>query len=651
MALRIIFLVLTGLLVPGTEPRDVKQIILEDLHIGNDYALDTAGGNKKLILKLDDNMDETAIVKKKKPLFNGNVQVEKCENGKCEENQLDKKLKKKVSECTFEGKLESDPDSQVAITNCKNSLNIGLISEKANLSSTTYKMEDGKVTKNEAKMVGESKVKTKDANIALVTDLYEKMQNGTAFIGKNNEVTSFEKLNDTKQQTGNDYNSSPWRVCCQLTKRVCKSLPSGEMNCVKTKAPKRCGSECYNMQKKVQQNSKINMNNLFKASETILPKIKKYTGTVTTNSFHQLADINLKEADSQLDENKEEDKDIDNKKDDDDDDDVEDVDLMDIFSDEDSEEYEDKDDDKGTGIDKKSALVRDVLIEELNKIYKETENYRKRKAPKTTISFKSKSVKYKCLGGGCTPKRDNPETPIYEDRTIEVGVCVDKDLWNTLKEQTGDSDKEAENSMIQMVHSLMVLTETHMSHKSISKEGGFKIAINGISIWKDDSNPFVRPIHEAKNTQDMLDGFSKYAKRVNEDFDGYVKSYDMMILLTGAHKRMNICFNCDTGLAYVDQVCKVQCALLLSVSLVDGMHLDNAGALLAHEMGHMLGSHHDGGKDDYGKLVDCPQDIYIMTPIHTQPVTEWSKCSREQIDTAYDKRQEKEPTKGNCFYT
>ena len=59
-------------------------------------------------------------------------------------------------------------------------------------------------------------------------------------------------------------------------------------------------------------------------------------------------------------------------------------------------------------------------------------------------------------------------------------ICMDIHI----KEQTGDSDKEAENSMIQMVHSLMVLTETHMSHKSISKEGGFKIAINGISIWK-----------------------------------------------------------------------------------------------------------------------------------------------------------------------
>ena len=59
-------------------------------------------------------------------------------------------------------------------------------------------------------------------------------------------------------------------------------------------------------------------------------------------------------------------------------------------------------------------------------------------------------------------------------------------------------------------------------------------------------------------------------------------------------------------------------------------------ALLAHEMGHIMGAVHDG--EEIGSLPDdtttynqpgsCPENMYIMTPSQSGTIVEWSECSR-----------------------
>ena len=75
---------------------------------------------------------------------------------------------------------------------------------------------------------------------------------------------------------------------------------------------------------------------------------------------------------------------------------------------------------------------------------------------------------------------------------------------------------------------------------------------------------------------------------------------------------------------------------LSTVTLREGKHLDNMPALIAHEMGHMLGAAHDGtGRGTYSADTTtynipgtCPENLYIMTPSQSGTIVEWSECSR-----------------------
>ena len=49
-----------------------------------------------------------------------------------------------------------------------------------------------------------------------------------------------------------------------------------------------------------------------------------------------------------------------------------------------------------------------------------------------------------------------------------------------------------------------------------------------------------------------------------------------------------------------------------------------------------------------GKHIPCPQRESLMSPTVSQSMTEWSDCTRKQIDAMYDRREEKGE---NCFFT
>lgn len=255
-------------------------------------------------------------------------------------------------------------------------------------------------------------------------------------------------------------------------------------------------------------------------------------------------------------------------------------------------------------------------------------------------------------------KKDNPTERLYNQRTIELGIVIDKYLWQEMQNQMPEADEGAvKKQMMQMVHSLMVSAETFMMHPSISRHGGYRLLIRGLRIWMGDIDKFAIKIHKEKNDETFLSHFREYAEETNEDYDGDAKSFDINMLLTHSKENLGIAPLTDKGMAYIAVACDVNAAMYSTVSLINATHQDNIGALIAHEMGHVLGAGHDGGREKNhnspkkGETNNCDREKFIMTPSQKGTITEWSPCSRESIDFEYERREKDMPTNGNCYYT
>jgi len=661
---------------------DVMEIVLED--IGTDYAgVEGETAEKQIILK-GVGKDTKALVNKKKPLFNKDFKVNDCKGGVCQEEDVDEQTLDEIGKCTYEGKLVDDPNSVVAITNCGGPMNLGLLSDKANLTSTSYRQSHGKVMKQEAHFLNDNILPKKDANELLAGSMEEKLKDGKVFVGKDNTYYEVEE----QGSEGSDYSAGPDTICCFVKKTSCKiDRETKKLRCSSMTSKRICGEKCAGLQKTVATNAKKNIANIMKKNKFLKavkkkmkaqPKKKKEETTKTPiklrpteNSGETYEETTEEEDDNDTTEEdddndtteEEDDNDTTEEEDDnetteeeDDDETTDEEDDLGLFedSDEDDDEYEDEEDEEDAGGETASNIrVKDVVLGELIKLQEETETY-KLKGAQAHTQFRSNSVKMQCSYGLCRIKEPNPKEEIYKTRTIELGIFTDKYLWNKMKEQVEGADEDEEKvkkAMLEMIHSLFVITETFFLHPSLSAEGEYHLVLNGITLFKDDENPLVAAIHASRNTNDMLDNFKKYARKKNDLYDGNPNSYDMMILLSGAHENLGMPENSDMGLAFVNSVCGGEPVLMSTLNLRDGMHLDNAGALVAHEMGHMLGAHHDGGEDENKVKLDCPLKKFIMTPVQTGTITEWSTCSRKQFDDTYVARQTKNPEHGNCFFT
>ena len=69
------------------------------------------------------------------------------------------------------------------------------------------------------------------------------------------------------------------------------------------------------------------------------------------------------------------------------------------------------------------------------------------------------------------------------------------------------------------------------------------------------------------------------------------------------------------------------------------------GKLLAHELGHLFGSTHDGPPNDGSA---CPANQHIMSPMVNPDMVAFSECTKKMIDQA-DKDRKR--GKKDCLYT
>ncbi|XP_031329539.1 A disintegrin and metalloproteinase with thrombospondin motifs adt-1-like [Photinus pyralis] len=133
----------------------------------------------------------------------------------------------------------------------------------------------------------------------------------------------------------------------------------------------------------------------------------------------------------------------------------------------------------------------------------------------------------------------------------------------------------------------------------------------------------------------LLDSFCNYQKKLNPTSDDDPQHWDLGLYVSGLDL-----FELDEtgqgstatlGLSTVGGVCYPQYACIIAemgATNIFGEPYPSAGFssvyISAHEIGHNLGMHHDGTKNN------CPVEGYIMSPSRgTSGETQWSSCSAE----------------------
>jgi len=471
------------------ETSDVIGIQLFDVPSGSDYVLGGGKVDKTMELKTGSGKKKIAL-KKKKPLFNKDFEIEECEAGKCVEGKMSSKLKKTVMETNWEGKIADDPEATVTVSKLGGGLNLAILSDRKDFDSATYRMSpNGTVHNQESKgPIDMEEEHDSDSLKKIQEKTATDIMYGEAFIDENGQTVRVVEETQ-KGSSGEDYAMKRIK-CCRITKRVCvKARDEKTAKCTVKKGKNVCGDEnCKKLHSNIKYNAKQNIKNVLsknlksnldemnklldlktedikgsveKIKEKVMESIEKQTNQANEEVF--------KEKDNSLEASKEETEEL----------------LLSESEETEEEEDETVEEDVETEADAvKSKLIGEMVYKELNKIHEQTMAHKKseRRTP-LSRSF------IRCIGACKGGKVDNPKKRIYDERTIELGIFVDKYLWQQMKAKVKGSDEEVKDKMLQMIHSLMSLTESFLSHHSISAHGGFKLAINGVGIWK------VKSIH------------------------------------------------------------------------------------------------------------------------------------------------------------
>ncbi|XP_047511015.1 A disintegrin and metalloproteinase with thrombospondin motifs 14-like [Pieris napi] len=215
-----------------------------------------------------------------------------------------------------------------------------------------------------------------------------------------------------------------------------------------------------------------------------------------------------------------------------------------------------------------------------------------------------------------------PSKPAPSSYTIEIALFLDESAYKIFHPYLNHNEGELRDMLLAYINGVQALYH----HPSL----GTRIQLSLVRLTLLRSQPSGLPPHAERGR--LLDSFCAYQRSLNVEDDDDPQHWDMALLLSGLDfyseeggRRNGV----TMGLAPVGGVCLPAHACVVSeFGTTDtlGRPYPSAGFtsvyILAHEIGHNLGMHHDGSGNS------CARDGFIMSPSRgTNGEATWSHCS------------------------
>ncbi|CAH1114535.1 unnamed protein product, partial [Psylliodes chrysocephalus] len=209
--------------------------------------------------------------------------------------------------------------------------------------------------------------------------------------------------------------------------------------------------------------------------------------------------------------------------------------------------------------------------------------------------------------------------------TLEVALFFDEAAYKIFAPFFKYDDKKLQDMLLAYINGVQALYH----HPSLGTS--LELVLVRLDLMK--RQPRDMPHYDGERGK-LLDSFCAYQAKINPKDDSNPDHWDMGLYVSGLDffayekgKKSGV----TMGLATVGGVCldKYACVIAeFGTTNVFGKPYPSAGFtsvyILAHEIGHNLGMHHDNSGNS------CPKEGYIMSPSRgTNGETQWSSCSAD----------------------
>ncbi|KAL1512639.1 hypothetical protein ABEB36_002201 [Hypothenemus hampei] len=211
----------------------------------------------------------------------------------------------------------------------------------------------------------------------------------------------------------------------------------------------------------------------------------------------------------------------------------------------------------------------------------------------------------------------------HEVLTVELALFFDEAAYKIFAPYFDHDERKLQNMLLAYINGVQALYH----HPSLGTT--LDLVLVRMDIMK--SQPKDMPHYHGERNQ-LLDSFCQYQASINPKDDNNPDHWDMALYVSGLDfysyengRKSGV----TMGLATVGGVCLDQYACVIAefgTTNIFGKPYPSSGFtsvyILAHEIGHNLGMHHDSSGNG------CPKEGFIMSPSRgTNGETEWSSCS------------------------